>query len=188
MYQGLTTETQKHRKIDIEFLWFCVSVVKPRLRIITICCASIVIAANAFAVTPAGFVYPIMGPRMSSDYGKRIHPVKHKIGHHEGIDLAAPQGSAIRAIAGGLVIYADPYAGYGNLIVVQHANGFTSHYGHCASFKVKTGQRISTGQIIGAVGSTGISTGPHLHFEIRYNGKTFDPERLLPGLADEAQG
>lgn len=143
---------------------------------------------NCLAATPAGFVYPLMGPRMSSDYGKRVHPIKRVTRHHDGIDLAAPRGAPIRAIAGGLVIYADPYAGYGNLIVVQHNNGFTSHYGHCETFRVKTGERIAPGQVIGTVGSTGISTGPHLHFEIRFNGKTYDPERLLPGLADEAEG
>jgi murein DD-endopeptidase MepM/ murein hydrolase activator NlpD len=86
------------------------------------------------------------------------------------------------------VIYADPYAGYGNLVVVRHRDGLTSHYGHCESIKVKTGQQVKPGTVIGTVGSTGISTGPHLHFEIRRSGEPQDPERYLPGLADEGEG
>jgi len=134
------------------------------------------------------FVYPVMGPRISSDYGSRRHPIKRFSHHHNGIDLAAPKGSPIRVIAEGQVVYADPYAGYGKLIVVRHKNGLTSHYGHCSKIDVQPGQQVRAGDIIGTVGSTGISTGPHLHFEIRKSGKPLDPEKVLPGLADSAQG
>ena len=106
------------------------------------------------------YVYPLVGTRISSDFGKRIHPVKKAVKHHSGIDLAAPYGSQVRAVKDGVVIYADPYGGYGNLIVIQHKNGMTTHYGHCRTLIAKPGQKVRAGQIIATVGSTGISTGP----------------------------
>jgi murein DD-endopeptidase MepM/ murein hydrolase activator NlpD len=101
--------------------------------------------------------------------------------HHEGIDLAAPHGAQIRSIADGQVIYSDPHGGYGKMVVVRHASGLTSHYGHCETLRVSIGARVKAGDVLGTVGSTGLSTGPHLHFEIRINGKATDPERYLPG-------
>lgn len=134
------------------------------------------------------YVYPVMGPRLSSSYGNRRHPLKKVTQHHHGIDLAAPAGAPIRAIADGQVMFADPYAGYGKLVVVRHSNGLTSHYGHCAKILVQPGSHVHAGDIIGTVGSTGISTGPHLHFELRKDGTTLNPEKLLPGLADSSAG
>jgi murein DD-endopeptidase MepM/ murein hydrolase activator NlpD len=134
------------------------------------------------------FVYPVLGPRLSSDYGVRKHPIRKTQKHHHGVDLAAPVGAAIRSIASGQVIFADPFGGYGKFVVIRHAHEVTSHYGHCDSITVNTGQRVRAGQIIGRVGSSGSSTGPHLHLEIRRNGIPQDPEKVLPGLADPAQG
>lgn len=134
------------------------------------------------------FVYPVMGPRMSSDFGTRKHPVRKVRRHHDGIDLAAPIGAPIRAIAQGRVMFADPHGGYGKYIVVQHDDGFTSHYGHCDKLEVVPGQRVVAGEIIGTVGSSGVSTGPHLHFEIRRNGEPHHPETYLPGLDDQSAG
>lgn len=133
-------------------------------------------------------VYPLMGTRMSSDYGLRRHPIRRVHQHHHGIDLAAPRGSIIRAIASGQVLYADPFGGYGKIVVVKHSNGLTSHYGHCDTLNVKPGDMIKAGDVLATVGSSGLSTGPHLHFEIRINGKPQDPERYLPGLATPAEG
>lgn len=144
-------------------------------------------ATNSLAV--AALVYPVMGPRKSSDYGIRTHPKLKTTRHHHGVDLAAPEGAPIRAISAGTVIFADPWGGYGNVVVVRHDDGeTTSHYGHCSKIKVKTGERVQAGKIIGTVGSTGISTGPHLHFEVRRNGRPLNPESFLPGLADESAG
>lgn len=143
---------------------------------------------SSMALPATSYVYPLVGTRISSDFGKRIHPVAKSAKHHSGIDLAAPYGSQVRAVLDGTVIFADPYGGYGNLVVVQHANGMTTHYGHCRTLIAKPGQKIRAGQIIATVGSTGISTGPHLHFEIRVNGVAKDPQNFLPGLADEAVG
>jgi len=147
------------------------------------------IGTRSHELKMVSFVYPLMGTRTSSDFGTRRHPViKRHRRHHDGIDLAAPTGSIIRSIASGRVIYADPWGGYGNLIVVQHDNGLTSHYGHCHTSSVRVGQSVHAGDIIGTVGSTGLSTGPHLHFEIRSHGKPEHPERYLPGLATPAEG
>jgi murein DD-endopeptidase MepM/ murein hydrolase activator NlpD len=140
------------------------------------------------ATSRTAFVYPVMGPRMSSDFGVRRHPIKKIRRHHDGIDLAAPIGAPIRSIMDGQVMYADPHGGYGKYIVVRHVNGFTSHYGHCDTMDVAPGAKVAAGQILGTVGSSGVSTGPHLHFEIRRDGDAQDPEKYLPGLADEAAG
>lgn len=149
----------------------------------------VVCSANWAHATPGSpYVYPLVGTKVSSDFGDRKHPVRKVIRHHNGIDLAAPQGAPIRVVKDGTVVYADPYSGYGNLVVVLHNNGLTSHYGHCRTMIVKPGQKVRAGQIIATVGSTGITTGPHLHFELRINGKPYDPERSIPGLADLAEG
>ena len=144
---------------------------------------SVVLSASRLA-----FVYPVMGPRLSSDFGVRKHPIRKVRRHHDGIDLAAPVGAPIRAIANGQVMFADPHGGYGKYIVLRHPDGFTSHYGHCDTMEVAPGASVLAGQIIGTVGSSGLSTGPHLHFEIRRDGAAQDPERYLPGLADQAAG
>lgn len=145
-------------------------------------------AKNYTPLAPPSFVYPLMAPRLSSAYGERIHPIRRFSHNHQGIDLAAPPGSPIRAIAGGTVVFADPYQGYGNLVVVRHNLRMTSHYAHCQRIAVNPGQQVQAGQIIAYVGSTGTSTGPHLHFEVRVNGKPVNPERFIPGLASEADG
>jgi len=134
------------------------------------------------------FVYPVVKPRLSSKYGNRIHPIFKSRRHHTGVDLAAPLGAPVRAIYKGTVVFADPYAGYGNLIVIMHGQGMTSHYGHLDKIKVSIGDKVDAGQIIATLGSSGQSTGPHLHFEIRHNGQVLDPEKYIPGLLSDAEG
>lgn len=134
------------------------------------------------------YVYPVMGPRKSSGFGLRLHPIRGFSSNHKGIDLAAPVGASIRAMSEGRVIFADPYAGYGNLVVIDHGNGITTHYAHCYRLKVHTGQKVETGQMIAEVGSTGMSTGPHLHLEVRVKGQPLNPEGFFVGLADKAEG
>ena len=143
---------------------------------------------GALELIPSGFVYPIVYPRVSSGYGMRKHPILRVRRHHDGIDLVAPIGTPIRTIASGRVVFADPLGGYGNLVVIEHKPGLTSHYGHCESIRVEPGQMVSSGQIISNLGNTGRTTGPHLHFEIRMNGKPIDPLTVIPGLALEAEG
>jgi murein DD-endopeptidase MepM/ murein hydrolase activator NlpD len=155
---------------------------------LSVACSTLISTSAVGALPGAGFVYPLMGTRISSDFGDRTHPVLRVIKHHNGIDLAAPQSAPIRAIRPGLVVFADPYGGYGNLVVVDHGNGLTSHYGHCEKIIARPGQRVKAGQIIALVGATGRVTGPHLHFEIRKNGEPQDPESLLPGIAATSEG
>ena len=145
-------------------------------------------SAGLITSGPQSFVYPVMGPRLSSKFGFREHPVLNVKKHHHGVDLAAPDGAVIRSISSGRVVFADSYGSYGKLIVVEHENGMTSHYGHCESIKVGPGKAVKAGQIIGTVGHTGRVTGAHLHFEIRKNGEPQNPEQFLPNLQIQAQG
>ena len=128
------------------------------------------------------YTYPLMDARLSSKFGKRKHPIRKVFRHHHGIDLAAPYSAPIRAIAAGTVVYSDIYAGYGNVVVILHANGMTSHYGHNRANIVQPGEKIKAGQIIAEVGSTGLSTGPHLHYEFLVNGVHRNPRTILNKL------
>ncbi|MDD3001163.1 MAG: LysM peptidoglycan-binding domain-containing protein [Candidatus Riflebacteria bacterium] len=112
---------------------------------------------------------------LSSAYGYRKHPVYKKRSFHAGIDIAAPKGTPILAATNGKVIYAGRRSGYGNLVIVSHANGYSTRYAHCSSIIARKGQQVKAGQIIGRVGATGVATGNHLHFEVRKNGKTLNP-------------
>jgi murein DD-endopeptidase MepM/ murein hydrolase activator NlpD len=94
---------------------------------------------------------------------------------HEGIDLGAAYGTPIHAAADGVVVYCGWMEGYGNLTVIDHGGGIATAYGHQSSISVGCNQRVTQGEVIGAVGSTGHSTGPHLHFEVRVNGTPVDP-------------
>lgn len=141
-----------------------------------------------YAAPQANLVYPLLGTKISSDFGNRRHPIYRSVRHHDGVDLAAPDSSPVRAISDGVVVFADPYKGYGKLVVVKHQNGLTSHYGHLESIAVGPGQRIKAGALLGRVGHTGRVTGPHLHFEVRINGKAQDPQKYIPGLALQSDG
>ena len=114
--------------------------------------------------------------RITSDFGPRICPF-HGKELHPGIDIGAPSGSAIVAAGKGEVLYAGYRGGYGNTIILDHGNGVTTLYAHqrAGGIKVSTGERVTKGQRIGTVGSTGYSTGPHLHFEVRVNGTPKNP-------------
>lgn len=118
---------------------------------------------------------PLEFSRVSSGYGMRFHPVRGVVAAHTGIDYAAPTGTAVRSVGDGVVDFAGWRGGYGNYIVVTHRNGQATAYGHLSRIHVKKGQRVEQGMNIGAVGSTGMSTGPHLHFEFIENGAFRDP-------------
>lgn len=98
---------------------------------------------------------------------------------HQGLDIAAPMGTTVQAASGGTVISAGWYGGYGNYILIDHGGGMATGYGHLSQIFVSAGQQVQKGQAIGAVGSTGMSTGPHLHFEVRMQGKPTDPAAYL---------
>lgn len=123
-------------------------------------------------------IKPISGV-ISSRYGIRWRD------NHKGLDIAAPKGTAIKAAAGGKVIFSgygsgsNSYSGYGNIVVIQSTSSLVIRYGHCSALYVKTGGTVVQGQVIAAVGSTGISTGNHLHFEIRYKGTAVNPQNYI---------
>ena len=119
-------------------------------------------------VSASGFMWPVSGP-MTSSFGWRWGRM------HEGIDIAAPTGTPIAAAASGTVIYSGWLGGYGNLVVIDHGGGVSTAYAHQSSIAAGTGQSVVQGQVIGYVGSTGFSTGAHLHFEVRVNGQAVDP-------------
>lgn len=121
-----------------------------------------------------GFVRPIAGP-ITSGFGMRIHPILRVRKMHTGVDIGAPTGTQIHAAAGGTVIIAEHKGGYGKTVVIDHGGGITTLYGHCSRLLVSVGQEVQQGQAIAEVGSTGLSTGPHLHFEKRINGKPVSP-------------
>ncbi|MHC5613209.1 MAG: murein hydrolase activator EnvC family protein [Nostoc sp.] len=122
--------------------------------------------------------YPSDAPT-SSPFGWRIHPILGYRRFHAGLDFAASYGSTIRAADSGTVIFAGWYGGYGRALIIDHGNGMTTLYGHTSELYVTEGQAVKRGQAIGAVGSTGFSTGPHLHFEVRRDGTPVDPANYL---------
>jgi len=121
------------------------------------------------------FIWPISG-RIHSGFGPRGS------NFHDGIDIAAPEGTPVRAIDHGRVIYSDQLRGYGNMVILRHADGLVSVYAHNERNLVREGQQVSRGETIARVGSTGRVSGPHLHFEIRRNNKAEDPLQYMPQL------
>lgn len=122
---------------------------------------------------------PVVRYTLTSGFGSRVHPITGAVRVHTGIDMAAPTGTPVRAATNGVVEVAGPSSGYGNLITIRHATGIETYYGHLSRIDVRPGSTVSTGDLIGAVGSTGNSTGPHLHFEIRHNGTPANPDPFL---------
>ena len=116
---------------------------------------------------------------ISSHYGMRTHPVHGGRHFHHGIDIAAPKGSDIYPIGGGKVVFSGSQPGYGNVVVIDHGNGLVSKYGHNDVNLVRSGDEVGADTVIARVGSTGVSTGPHLHFEAKLNGKEIDPSALV---------
>lgn len=137
-------------------------------------------ATGSFLWPVASYVY------VSSRFGLRVHPITGETKSHTGIDIASNQGTAVYASDGGSVTLAGWNGGYGNCIMIDHGNGYVTLYGHLSSISVSVGQTVSQGATIGAVGSTGNSTGPHLHFEVLKNGTRIDPEQFFSGLTISA--
>ncbi|WP_228141636.1 M23 family metallopeptidase [Marinobacter sp. X15-166B] len=122
---------------------------------------------------------PVTWGWLSSPYGYRTDPFTGRRTWHGGVDLAGKEGSDIIAVAAGVVTVAEDRGGYGNLIEVDHGNGLVTRYAHCKSLKAKVGDIVQKGQVIALMGSTGRSTGPHVHFEVLRNGRTENPEHYI---------
>jgi murein DD-endopeptidase MepM/ murein hydrolase activator NlpD len=126
-----------------------------------------------FATTPS--IMPTTGWLSSQFTRSRFHPILHENRPHEGIDVTAPTGTPIVAPATGTVRFAGSDKGFGLTVEIDHGNGIRTRFAHCSRLAVRAGQRVTRGQLIAAVGSTGLSTAPHLHYEIHVNGKPVDP-------------
>jgi murein DD-endopeptidase MepM/ murein hydrolase activator NlpD len=140
--------------------------------------------ATTVGSTPLGKVsvpsgLPLARATMTSHYGMRTHPVLGGRRMHEGVDLAAPRGTPVYAPADGYVQKASEFGSYGNFIEMEHGGNIETRYGHLSGYAVAAGDQVHKGQLIGYVGSTGRSTGPHLHYEVRVAGEAVDPTTYL---------
>ncbi len=142
------------------------------------------IAAAAAAATaargsrPGRLVRPVPGA-IESGFGLRVHPIFGTTRMHNGLDMHGDFGVPIKAAASGTVIFAGVKGGFGNTVMIDHGGGMVTLYAHQSKLGVKTGQRVKAGEVIGWIGSSGLSTGPHLHFEVRINGSPVDPSKYL---------
>ncbi|MEW6107677.1 MAG: M23 family metallopeptidase [Nitrospirota bacterium] len=133
---------------------------------------------DIYIATPKG--WPVDG-HITSPYGSREHPVTHAKDFHSGIDIASEPGNTIRATADGIVSFAGWSGGNGNLVVMEHGFGFSTFYAHNKKVNVRVGQRVRRGDIIGYIGSTGNSTGPHVHYEVWKDGRSINPYKYIEG-------
>lgn len=133
---------------------------------------------RTLVVSSSGFVRPVPGA-ISSGFGMRVHPITGQNRMHNGVDMNAAMGDPIRAAKAGTVILAGVKGGYGNTIMIDHGDGMVTLYAHQSKLGASVGDHVDAGEIIGYAGSTGQSTGPHLHFEVRINGSPVDPTRYL---------
>lgn len=133
---------------------------------------------NGDSLRKAYLATPVEFSRVSSGFAMRMHPILNSWRQHNGIDYAAPTGTAVRTVGDGTVDFAGTQSGYGNIVIINHRNNQQTAYAHLSRINVKAGESVSQGQTIGAVGSTGWATGPHLHFEYRVGGAYQDPTTI----------
>lgn len=145
---------------------------------------SLALHSERLAATPS--IMPTAGWLSSAFSRMRSHPILHVARAHEGLDVTAPMGSAIEAPANGTVVQAGWEAGYGNTVTVDHGFGIVTKFAHASRILVRVGDRVERGDRIALVGNTGLSTGPHLHYEVHVNGRPVDPRRyILPGVVTD---
>jgi len=139
-----------------------------------------VATTQRFPPLPGGeLAWPVQGGTITSGFGNRTNPINRRQEFHSGIDIGAPSGTSIFAAHDGVVIFAGWQGGYGNTVVIDHGNGLSTTYSHNTTNLVSVGQTVTRGQTIARVGSTGFSTGPHLHFSVRQNGRLVNPVSFL---------
>ena len=145
---------------------------------------SLALHADRLAATPS--IMPTAGWLSSAFSRMRFHPILHEARAHEGLDVSAPMGTPIEAPANGTVIQAEWEAGYGNTIVIDHGFGIVTKFAHASRLLVRVGAKVHRGDRIALVGNTGLSTGPHLHYEVHVNGRPVNPLRyILPGVVTD---
>ncbi|OJU60163.1 MAG: hypothetical protein BGO08_09175 [Altererythrobacter sp. 66-12] len=140
-----------------------------------------VVSAQPIARVSVPSGMPVQDATLTSSFGMRNHPILGGRRDHKGIDLAQPIGTPVYATADGLVSKAAPFSSYGNYIQIEHGGGLETRYAHLSGFAVATGDQVHKGQLIGYVGTTGRSTGPHLHYEVRVAGDAVDPTPYMVG-------
>jgi murein DD-endopeptidase MepM/ murein hydrolase activator NlpD len=155
--------------------------IEPRFRDLLSSWQTLKRAEATLAAIPA--VVPLEDYRESSSFGRRFDPFNRRAAKHEGLDMAAPRGTPIRAAADGRVETSGTMSGYGNLVILDHGRGIETRYGHMSKLLVKQGDRVKAGDVIGLVGSTGRSTGNHLHYEVRLEGRPLDPKAFIEKAA-----
>jgi murein DD-endopeptidase MepM/ murein hydrolase activator NlpD len=131
---------------------------------------------SVLASTPT--VWPVKG-LITAGYGYRVSPFTGQREMHEGLDIAAPHGTPILATANGVVSFVGSLAAFGNVVFINHGHGFTTFYAHTSSIRVKEGQQVKRGQIVASVGTSGRTTGPHVHYEVQVNGATVNPLKYI---------
>jgi murein DD-endopeptidase MepM/ murein hydrolase activator NlpD len=133
-------------------------------------------------------IRPTSGPTdVTSPFGVRMDPFVRQLAMHTGVDFRGETGDPVRAAAAGRVVQAERSGGYGLMVEVDHGNGIATRYAHLSNLAVSEGAQVEVGSLVGRIGSTGRSTGPHLHYEVRINGEAVDPQRFLrAGLRLEA--
>lgn len=122
---------------------------------------------------------PVLDGYISSGFGRRTDPITRRIAVHSGLDFAAPRGTPIHAVGAGVVTFSGRHGAYGNMVEISHVGGYKTRYAHAHELQVKKGDLVKKGEQIATVGSTGRSTGPHLHLEVYRNGMAIDPARFL---------
>lgn len=136
-------------------------------------------SGNSYVSGNGTLAYPVANPRITSGYGYRVAPTAGATSRHDGIDFGGANGTPIYASAAGTVVTASYNSARGNYVVINHGNGLQTWYQHCSAVYVSVGQKVSKGQNIAAIGSTGIVTGPHLHYEVHVNGSPVNPMNYL---------
>jgi murein DD-endopeptidase MepM/ murein hydrolase activator NlpD len=152
-----------------------VSLLKDRKRKLEILEEAIMEKDLVAQSVPSG--WPVRSGYITSNYGMRVHPTKHRRIFHEGVDFAAPRGTPIIAVADGVVVFSGKRGGYGRVVDIRHVNGLVTRYAHNQTNLVREGQQVRQGQKIATVGSSGTATGPHVHFEVLKNGEHQNPIR-----------
>jgi murein DD-endopeptidase MepM/ murein hydrolase activator NlpD len=146
------------------------------LRQVTAAGQRVWLSPAAAAIAPTG--RPVIGP-ISSGFGPRVSPIDEQIRFHPGVDIVVNIGAPVRATQAGKVVLAGSDGEYGLVVVIRHDGGFTTLYGHNSQLLVRPGQTVERGQVVARSGNTGATTGPHVHYEVRYNGTAIDPAPFL---------
>ena len=171
-------EEVRQRKADFEAE---ISALKAESSTVSLLLQGIQVGAPIGGPVPGSgaLLPPLTAARLTSNFGPRLHPIFGTVRSHDGVDFGAQSGTPIRAAAAGTVVSAGVRGGYGNATIIDHGGGVATLYAHQSEMFVIAGAAVAAGQVIGAVGSTGFSTGPHLHFEVRLSGVPVDPLAYL---------